>query len=44
MQIAHKPKTLDHIEAASLPYVAATSWAAICTISGYSKKTIANKR
>jgi NADPH:quinone reductase-like Zn-dependent oxidoreductase len=43
-EISHKPQTLTHIEAASLPYVAATTWSAVCTVSGYNERNMGGKR
>jgi alcohol dehydrogenase len=35
--IAHKPKTLNHLEAAALPFVGVTAWQAIVEFIGLSK-------
>lgn len=43
-EVSHKPKSLSHTEAASMPYVAATTWAAICTVSGFSPHNLAGRR
>ncbi|CAG5866194.1 unnamed protein product [Menidia menidia] len=43
-EISHKPKTLSHIEAAAIPYVAATAWSALVNTGGLSKDKCANKR
>jgi len=42
--MSHKPKSLTHVEAASLPYVAATTWAAICTVSRFNQHSLAGQR
>ena len=44
LQIAKKPKLMSHIEAASLPYVAMTTWAAVCTVGELSEKSAPGKR
>ena len=33
-QLAHKPKTLTHVEAASVPYAALTAWSALTLTAG----------
>ncbi|XP_055012688.1 reticulon-4-interacting protein 1 homolog, mitochondrial isoform X2 [Boleophthalmus pectinirostris] len=43
-EISLKPKSLSHIEAASLPYVANTAWSALVNTGGLSKDNCANKR
>ncbi|KAK7487754.1 hypothetical protein BaRGS_00021021 [Batillaria attramentaria] len=43
-EIAKKPQVLSHTEAASIPYVATTSWAALCTIGELSEKNAHKKR
>lgn len=43
-EVALKPKTLSHIEAASLPYVACTSWAALVSRAGLDPNRTDNKK
>ncbi|KAK3597300.1 hypothetical protein CHS0354_010931 [Potamilus streckersoni] len=43
-EISHKPKSLSHIEAASLPYVAVTTWTALCLVGELTQKNAQNKR
>ncbi|XP_041828831.1 reticulon-4-interacting protein 1 homolog, mitochondrial [Melanotaenia boesemani] len=43
-EISHKPKSLSHIEAASIPYVATTAWSALVNTGGLNKENSANKR
>lgn len=43
-EIYYKPKTLTHVEAASLPYVALTSWAALCFVGEMTEKNTPGKR
>ncbi|XP_046365433.2 reticulon-4-interacting protein 1 homolog, mitochondrial-like [Haliotis rufescens] len=43
-EISKKPKTLDHLEAASIPYVAVTSWTALCEVGELKESSVAGKR
>ncbi|XP_044532581.1 reticulon-4-interacting protein 1, mitochondrial isoform X2 [Gracilinanus agilis] len=43
-QISHKPKSLSHTEAASLPYVALTAWSALSKVGGLNDKNCKGKR
>ncbi|XP_063773135.1 reticulon-4-interacting protein 1, mitochondrial isoform X2 [Pseudophryne corroboree] len=43
-EISMKPKSLSHTEAASLPYVALTAWAALVNSCGLKKETCPGKR
>lgn len=43
-EVSHKPKSLSHIEAAAIPYVATTAWSALVNTGGLSKDNCANKR
>lgn len=43
-EVSHKPKSLRHVEAASIPYVAATAWSAIVNTGGLNKDNSAKKR
>ncbi|XP_062863573.1 reticulon-4-interacting protein 1 homolog, mitochondrial [Trichomycterus rosablanca] len=43
-EVSHKPKTLSHLEAASVPYVAATAWSALVNTGGLTKDNCAKKR
>ncbi|XP_067674421.1 reticulon-4-interacting protein 1 homolog, mitochondrial-like [Haliotis asinina] len=43
-EISKKPKTLDHVEAASIPYVAVTSWTALCEVGELKESNTAGKR
>ncbi|XP_013403346.1 reticulon-4-interacting protein 1 homolog, mitochondrial isoform X2 [Lingula anatina] len=43
-EISLKPKRLSHIEAASIPYAAMTTWAAVSTIGGLNEHNTAGKR
>ncbi|XP_063110022.1 reticulon-4-interacting protein 1, mitochondrial isoform X1 [Cavia porcellus] len=43
-EVSHKPKSLSHTQAASLPYVALTAWSAINKIGGLHDKNCAGKR
>ncbi|XP_068135526.1 reticulon-4-interacting protein 1, mitochondrial [Hyperolius riggenbachi] len=43
-EISLKPKSLSHTEAASLPYVALTAWAALVNSCGLKKETCPGKR
>uniref|UniRef100_A0AAR2LSA9 NAD(P)H oxidoreductase RTN4IP1, mitochondrial n=1 Tax=Pygocentrus nattereri TaxID=42514 RepID=A0AAR2LSA9_PYGNA len=44
LQVSHKPKSLSHVDAASLPYVAATAWSALVNTGGLNKDNSAKKR
>ncbi|KAI4883028.1 hypothetical protein NFI96_012491 [Prochilodus magdalenae] len=43
-EVSHKPKSLSHVDAASLPYVAATAWSALVNTGGLNKDNSARKR
>lgn len=43
-QVSLKPKSLSHIEAAAIPYVATTAWSALVNTGGLSKDNCAKKR
>lgn len=43
-QISKKPENISHTEAASLPYVVGTTWAALCTVGELTEKKAAMKR
>ncbi|KAK6986604.1 reticulon-4-interacting protein 1 mitochondrial [Biomphalaria glabrata] len=43
-EISKKPANISHIEAASIPYVAATTWAALCTVGELKEKNATGKR
>ena len=43
-EITHKPGQLDHLEAASLPYVAQTTWSAIIRWAGLRPKDLEGKK
>lgn len=43
-EVSHKPKSLSHTEAASIPYVAATAWSALVNTGGLNKDNCAKKR
>lgn len=43
-EIGHKPKNLSHIEAASIPYVALTTWSALCSVGEIRKKNAPGQR
>ncbi|KAH9508939.1 Reticulon-4-interacting protein 1, mitochondrial [Bulinus truncatus] len=43
-EISKKPSNISHIEAASIPYVAATTWAALCTVGELKEKDAVGKR
>ncbi|KAK0133644.1 Reticulon-4-interacting protein 1, mitochondrial [Merluccius polli] len=43
-EISHKPKSLSHSAAASLPYVATTAWSALVTTGGLTQENCAKKR
>ena len=43
-EITHKPSRLDHLQAASLPYVAQTTWSAIIRWAGLRPQDLEGKR
>ncbi|XP_054470296.1 reticulon-4-interacting protein 1 homolog, mitochondrial [Anoplopoma fimbria] len=43
-EVSHKPKSLSHIEAAAVPYVATTAWSALVNTGGLSEVNCAKKR
>ncbi|XP_031202588.1 reticulon-4-interacting protein 1, mitochondrial isoform X3 [Mastomys coucha] len=43
-EVSHKPKSLTHTQAASLPYVALTAWSAINKVGGLSDRNCKGKR
>ncbi|XP_023617530.1 reticulon-4-interacting protein 1, mitochondrial isoform X2 [Myotis lucifugus] len=43
-EVSHKPKSLTHTQAASLPYVALTAWSAINKVGGLNEKNCTGKR
>uniref|UniRef100_A0A8D2HKB2 NAD(P)H oxidoreductase RTN4IP1, mitochondrial n=1 Tax=Urocitellus parryii TaxID=9999 RepID=A0A8D2HKB2_UROPR len=43
-EVSHKPKSLTHTQAASLPYVALTAWSAINKVGGLNHKNCTGKR
>ncbi|KAK2843852.1 hypothetical protein Q7C36_012067 [Tachysurus vachellii] len=43
-EVAHKPKSLGHTDAVSLPYVAATTWSALVNTGGLNKDNCSKKR
>ncbi|XP_060079949.1 reticulon-4-interacting protein 1 homolog, mitochondrial-like [Ylistrum balloti] len=43
-EISKKPKSLSHIDAASIPYVAATTWAALVRVGELNAKNTPGKR
>lgn len=43
-EISKKPASLSHVEAASIPYVATTTWAAMCTAGGMTRHNARGKR
>lgn len=43
-EVSHKPRSLSHTDAASLPYVAATSWSALVNTGGLNKDNCLKKR
>ncbi|XP_048106481.1 reticulon-4-interacting protein 1 homolog, mitochondrial-like [Alosa alosa] len=42
--VSLKPKALSHVEAASIPYVAATAWSALVTTGGLHSENCSKKR
>eukprot|EP00058_Branchiostoma_floridae_P013655 XP_002599143.1 hypothetical protein BRAFLDRAFT_59069 [Branchiostoma floridae] len=43
-EISHKPKSLTHVQAASIPYAGLTAWASLITQGGLNEKTTKGKR
>ncbi|KTG47950.1 hypothetical protein cypCar_00000371 [Cyprinus carpio] len=43
-EVSHKPKSLRHVKATSIPYVAATAWSAIVNTGGLNKDNSSKKR
>ncbi|XP_059166376.1 reticulon-4-interacting protein 1 homolog, mitochondrial-like [Physella acuta] len=43
-EISLKPRNVSHIEAASIPYVAATTWAALCTVGELKERKAVGRR
>lgn len=43
-EISKKPSNISHLEAASLPYVAMTTWAALCTVGQLRENNAPGKR
>ncbi|KAM9703941.1 reticulon-4-interacting protein 1 homolog, mitochondrial-like [Menidia menidia] len=43
-EVSHKPKSLSHIEAASIPYVASTALSALVNAGGLCRENSSNKR
>ncbi|XP_038617248.1 reticulon-4-interacting protein 1, mitochondrial [Tachyglossus aculeatus] len=43
-EVSHKPKSLTHTQAASLPYVALTAWSAMNKVGGLTEKNCRGKR
>lgn len=43
-EVSHKPRSLTHTQAASLPYVALTAWSAINKVGGLNDKNCTGKR
>lgn len=44
LKVSHKPKSLSHIEAASIPYVANTALSALVNAGGLCRDSSSNKR
>ncbi|XP_076308647.1 NAD(P)H oxidoreductase RTN4IP1, mitochondrial-like [Tachypleus tridentatus] len=42
--VSHKPKSISHVEAASIPYVATTVWSALCVVGGLRRDTAIGMR
>lgn len=42
--VSHKPKSISHVEAASIPYVATTVWSALCVVGGLRRDTARGMR
>ncbi|XP_051503239.1 reticulon-4-interacting protein 1 homolog, mitochondrial-like [Myxocyprinus asiaticus] len=43
-EVSHKPKSLSHVEASSIPYVAATAWSSVVNCGSLNKDNSAKKR
>ncbi|XP_056150233.1 reticulon-4-interacting protein 1 homolog, mitochondrial-like [Lampris incognitus] len=43
-EVSHKPKLVSHTEAASIPYVAATTWSALVNAGGLCRDNCSEKR
>ncbi|XP_053365153.1 reticulon-4-interacting protein 1 homolog, mitochondrial [Clarias gariepinus] len=43
-EVSHKPKSLGHTDAVSIPYVAATAWSALVNTGGLNKDNCCKKR
>ncbi|XP_038584708.1 reticulon-4-interacting protein 1 homolog, mitochondrial [Micropterus salmoides] len=43
-EVSHKPKSLSHIQAAAIPYVATSAWSALVNTGGLSKDNCDKKR
>uniref|UniRef100_A0A8C9QYI0 NAD(P)H oxidoreductase RTN4IP1, mitochondrial n=1 Tax=Scleropages formosus TaxID=113540 RepID=A0A8C9QYI0_SCLFO len=43
-EVSHKPKSLSHTQAASIPYVASTVWSALVVTAGLNKDSCSGKR
>lgn len=43
-QVSHKPKSISHAEAASIPYVASTALSSLVNAAGLCKDSSSNKR
>lgn len=43
-EVGHKPNNLSHVEAASLPYVALTTWSALCLVGEIRQKNAQSHR
>ncbi|BFZ10254.1 hypothetical protein BsWGS_13293 [Bradybaena similaris] len=43
-EISKKPDTISHVDAASLPYVITTTWAALCTVGELDERQAPSKR
>ncbi|KAI3367974.1 hypothetical protein L3Q82_026804, partial [Scortum barcoo] len=43
-EVSHKPKSLNHTDAAAIPYVATTAWSALVNTGGLTKDNCAKKR
>ncbi|XP_019647767.1 PREDICTED: reticulon-4-interacting protein 1 homolog, mitochondrial-like [Branchiostoma belcheri] len=43
-EISHKPRSLTHVQAASIPYSGLTAWASLVTQGGLNEKTAKGKR
>ncbi|XP_041352082.1 reticulon-4-interacting protein 1, mitochondrial-like isoform X2 [Gigantopelta aegis] len=43
-EVSKKPESLSHVQAAAVPYVAATVWAALCSVGGLRENSTTGKR